>query len=228
MAVVVIVILLAWKLIPVIIEYCQYAASDYRAQTGLSYIKLVFDKGRYGEYLTGAKLARFGHHRTLYNLYVPKPDGTTSEIDVVFIHASGVYVIESKNYSGAVYGSENDRYWTVALAGGRRKERLYNPIRQNAGHITALVNYLSGLGLPLGIFSVLVFSVRSVLAKVPQPPNVIIVNRNHLVRALKPRIKSPAILTDQQIEEVYAYLQPLTQTSPESRQAHIDQINSRI
>ncbi len=43
----------------------------------------------------------------LQNLYIPRSDGNTSEIDVLYLTQKGLFVIESKNYSGFIFGSEN-------------------------------------------------------------------------------------------------------------------------
>lgn len=62
-------------------------------------------------------------------------DGSTSQIDHIVINSRGVFVIETKNYSGEIYGSENQREWTQVLAYGNVKNKLYNPIKQNLTHI---------------------------------------------------------------------------------------------
>ena len=71
----------------------------------------IFDAnwvGRRGEKLTERELnlvkllGRKG--QVLRNIYVPKDNGETSEIDVVFITQKGIFVIESKNYSGWIFG----------------------------------------------------------------------------------------------------------------------------
>ena len=97
-----------------------------------------FNKGRYGEYLIYKYLK--GHEINgamfLFNVYVPKENGETSEIDVIMIHHKGIFVFESKNYSGWIFGSETQRMWTQTLPKGRKrshKESFYNPIIQNVG-----------------------------------------------------------------------------------------------
>ena len=71
----------------------------------------IFDDewvGKHGEKLTERelKLVRlFGRKgKTLRNVYVPKNNGETSEIDVLYITQKGIFVIESKNYSGWIIG----------------------------------------------------------------------------------------------------------------------------
>ncbi len=73
-----------------------------------------------------------------HDLYVEKRNGKYSQIDAVVITKVGIVVIEVKDYSGMIFGSGNQNYWTQVLAGGREKHRFYNPILQNSGHINAL------------------------------------------------------------------------------------------
>ena len=62
-------------------------------------------------------------------------DGKTTQIDHIVINPRGVFVIETKNYSGEIYGNENQREWTQVLAYGNVKNKLYNPLKQNATHV---------------------------------------------------------------------------------------------
>lgn len=62
-------------------------------------------------------------------------DGKSSQIDHIVINPRGVFVIETKNYSGRIYGSETQHEWTQVLAYGKVKNKLYNPLKQNATHI---------------------------------------------------------------------------------------------
>lgn len=62
-------------------------------------------------------------------------EGKTSQIDHVVINQCGVFVIETKNYSGEIYGSEKQREWTQVLSYGKVKNKIYNPLKQNASHV---------------------------------------------------------------------------------------------
>lgn len=62
-------------------------------------------------------------------------DSMTSQIDHIVINARGVFVIETKNYSGEIYGAENQQEWTQVLAFGKVKNKMYNPLKQNATHV---------------------------------------------------------------------------------------------
>lgn len=66
----------------------------------------------------------------------------SSQIDHVAIRQNGVFVIETKNYAGRVYGDDSQRQWTQVLAYGETKNRFYNPVKQNATHIYFLAKVL--------------------------------------------------------------------------------------
>ncbi len=80
-------------------------------------------------------------------------NGTTSQIDHIVINPRGVFVIETKNYSGEIYGSENQHEWTQVLAYGTVKNKLYNPLKQNATHVYHVKRIVGNLP----IFSLVVF-----------------------------------------------------------------------
>lgn len=82
----------------------------------------IFDEnwaGRRGEKLTERELklvqllGRKGN--VLRNVYLPKDNGETSEVDVIFITQKGIFGFESKNYSGWIFGDEKSQKWTAML-----------------------------------------------------------------------------------------------------------------
>lgn len=91
-----------------------------------------------------------------HNLYVRKSNGKYAQIDVVALTNRGLIVFEVKNYSGWIFGNEQQKYWTQVLAYGKCKYKLYNPIMQNAEHIRALrQNLPQNPSIP--IYSIVVF-----------------------------------------------------------------------
>ncbi len=61
----------------------------------------------------------------LRNIYVPY-NGKTSEIDVLMIHEKGIFVFESKNYSGWIFGGFEDAKWTQSLPNKQKKQHIEN------------------------------------------------------------------------------------------------------
>ena len=115
------------------------------------------ERGDIGENIIYSALNKVrGRKALLPNCYIPVGQKGTTEIDMIFLHESGLYVIESKNYSGWIFGNEHQKYWTQLLAYGKEKHRFYNPVMQNAGHIQAIRQSLpQNPGIP--IYSVIVF-----------------------------------------------------------------------
>lgn len=128
-------------------------------------------KGRIGEgvvsHLALGKLDP-GIYRVFNDLVLPRPDGKgTTQIDHVVVSPHGVFVIETKNYAGWIFGDESSRYWTQVLYG--RKSRFQNPLHQNALHLRALS---LETGLDRSCFHNLVLFIGEATLKTPLPPQV--------------------------------------------------------
>ena len=98
-------------------------------------------KGEYGEEkiikLLGGTIR--GEQYLINNLIIQDGSGWSTQIDHIFINSNGVYVIETKNLSGRIYGNENQKQWTQVLNYGEEKHSIYNPVIQNELHIKKLV-----------------------------------------------------------------------------------------
>lgn len=81
-------------------------------------------------------------------------DGTT-EIDHILVSRFGIFVIETKDYTGWIFAGAKDPYWTQVLY--RAKFKFQNPIRQNYRHLLAVRELMDFLG-PEVIHSVVVFT----------------------------------------------------------------------
>ena len=96
-------------------------------------------KGYYGEYLLFCELYKsiIGNGKILMNLNVPIDNSKTTEIDLVLIHETGLYVFEIKHYKGTIYGKNTDATWTQYFRTAKNNT-FKNPIEQNKYHIQAL------------------------------------------------------------------------------------------
>ena len=193
----------------------------------------IFDNnwtGKYGEKLTERELKLvnlFGRKgKILKNLYLPKNDGGTSEIDLVYITQKGIFVIESKNYSGWIFGNSKDQYWTQSLPDGT-KYRFYNPIKQNQSHLKWIRQYLNQ---EIALYSFIVFSERCELKKVTfDEPNVDVMNRDELYAAVRDVWnRTNDTVSGDMVEQLYNLLEPLTHTDNITKQAHIEAIQDKL
>ena len=124
-------------------EVDNYNKSQYRKITKNSFWDVEFDKGKNGEYKIYKSLFRYEMDGAsfLFNCYLPMENKETTEIDAIMIHHSGIYVFESKNYGGWIFGNERNAWWTQSLLGegySAQKERFYDPVWQNRTHIKYL------------------------------------------------------------------------------------------
>ena len=220
--------------IPIIIIYYKnkkYKEETYYKITNISYLKVKHDAGRYGEYLTYKYLKKFEEQgaKFLFNIYVPKKEEETTEIDVLMISSKGLFVFESKNYSGWIFGSDNQKYWYQTLPAGRRKshkEKFYNPVFQNNTH----VKYLKSLiGNEVPIYSIITFSNRCKLMNVSiKNSNVNVINRYKIYKLVSSiyNDNSNDELSVDQINKIYSKLYPYTQVDDVVKQKHINNINN--
>lgn len=90
-----------------------------------------------GEALVANAIARefIRPHVLLNNVTLETGSGTT-QIDHVLVADTGIFVIETKHYTGWIYGGSNQSQWTQVIF--KKKSRFQNPLRQNYAHLKAL------------------------------------------------------------------------------------------
>jgi len=214
--------------IVVLFEKYKFDSSMYKFESGNSFFKTIFDLGLCGEYYTFAYLEKICENpKILTNVYIEKENGETSEIDVIFLHDKGVFVLESKNYSGWIYGNEKSKNWTVTY-NSRYKKKFYNPIKQNKTHIKYVSQFLNIDREH--VQSIIVFSERCILKKVPKEhDNVHVINRYKLKRLIKRLIKESNVdFTEEQVNDMYFKLEGRSRVSEEEKERHIKEIKSHI
>lgn len=192
----------------------------------------IFDDawvGKHGEKLTEREL-KFARlmgkkGKILRNIYLPKENGETSEVDVVYITQKGIIVFESKNYSGWIFGDEKNKNWTASLPNGQ-KNQFYNPIMQNRTHMKWMAGFV---GEEIPLFSVIVFSERCELKKVTVvSEDIKVIKRDYTYAAVRDIWeKHPDALSDDKIEELYSKLKELTNVDAAVKAAHIENIERK-
>jgi restriction system protein len=126
-------------------------------------------RGWVGEHGVSALLAG-SLDRDLYtrfdNIIVPTANGTT-QIDHIVVSRFGIFVVETKNTRGWIFGHEREPKWTQVLFG--KKCQFQNPLRQNYGHTSALAELLL---LDHMLFQSIVFFAGTCEFKTPMPKDV--------------------------------------------------------
>ncbi len=223
-------VLILILIIVLISNVITFKHETYYKITGNNFLKTIFDAGKYGEYLTYKKLKEYEADggKFLFNCYLPKEDGKTTEVDVLLIHSTGIFVIESKNYSGWIFGDENGKTWTQTLRSGNgkvRKEHFYNPIMQNSTHVKWLKEIV-GTNIP--IYSLIAFSERCTLKDITvESSDVVVINRQDISESVKHMgNRSIQALSKMDISRIQEMLYPYTQTTEYEKQQHIDNLKT--
>lgn len=130
-------------------------------------------KGWSGETLLHALLKRKldrTKYKILHDIMLPTPDGTTTQIDHIVVSQWGVFVIETKTYSGWIFGDAQSPQWTVTHF--RRKDKFQNPLRQNYKHLATLSDCL---GIPKECFKTIVAFSGEAVFKTEMPEEVMLI-----------------------------------------------------
>lgn len=125
------------------------APSSHRPQSAPVAQPRPAPKANDGELFVGRELTRRYRDWILLNdVMLPSGQGT-AQIDHVLLSPAGVFLIETKDMNGWVFGSPGEKQWTQSFAAGRwsreagsktKRFTFYNPLLQNEGHANALVN----------------------------------------------------------------------------------------
>lgn len=132
-------------------------------------LKSAWFKGVLGELLVNFLLKKFlpkDQYRLIKNVTLPTDDGTT-QIDHILVSQFGVFVIETKNMKGWIFGNAQQKLWTQKIF--KYSGKFQNPLHQNYKHTQTLANVLD---IPREqIYSVIVFIGDSTF-KTLMPENV--------------------------------------------------------
>ncbi len=158
-------------------------------------------------------------YRPFHNLILPS-NGATTQLDHVYVSPYGIFVVETKNWTGWIFGSENQAHWTQVIY--QNKTQLQNPLRQNYRHIKALAALLRQ---PENVFhSVIVFTNPDYTFKTAMPQNVCDISQfDRYIRSFQRKILSENEV--QRIGEILSQEQ-FAGTRARSKQ-HIQSLNQR-
>jgi len=197
-----------WYLIPIAIFVTVIKTSWFKAVAGEFIVnvgaKLFLDKETY---------------HLIKNVTLPTEDGST-QIDHIIVSKFGVFVVETKNMKGWVFGSLNQKTWTQKIY--KHSSKFQNPLHQNYKH-TKTLRSLLGLN-EAQLFSVIVFVGDSTF-KTDMPENVTYGKGYiHFIKS-----KTALLLTDSQVKEVTERIQVgRLRPSLKTNREHVKHVQSII
>lgn len=162
----------------------------------------------------------------LFNRESASSNAKLAQIDCLAVDQRGIFIFESKDYAGWIYGDAERKFWTQVLNFGRIKNQFYNPIYQNSAHLAAVKTIFEDPPCPL--FSVIVFGQDSTLKTLSRlPQDCLVCTQNQLHQQLS-TITAPAPLSPEQQKAVLdLLLASLTPPTPLIRAEHIAEVPHR-
>lgn len=95
-------------------------------------------KGKIGENKVRLDLYRLpeDEYLVLHDVMIRNENNITTQIDHLIFSKYGIFVIETKNYSGLIIGKNKYKEWIKYV--GNEKIKIPNPVLQNYGHVQEL------------------------------------------------------------------------------------------
>ncbi len=124
-------------------------------------------------------------YRRFHNVIIPAKSGTT-QIDHILVSPYGLFIVETKNIKGWIFGSENQSKWTQTLY--RKKYSFQNPLRQTFRQKKTLSDFLD---IDESIMHIVVYFVGDCQFKTPLPANVLKSGLGRYIKKFRNRVLSP-------------------------------------
>ncbi len=150
----------------------------------------------------------------------------TTQIDHIVVSIYGIFVIETKNYAGKIYGTEKSPKWQYYSHGN--KYEFYNPLRQNYKHTKTLQDLLMRNAQAIGImgadfliYPIVAFSGNAEIRV--QVTGADVVYFGNVPQAIYSHCSQP-VLTKQQVDNIVNCILYHNVNSDEKKQEHIQNI----
>lgn len=155
-------------------------------------------------------------YQRFHDVIILSNNGTT-QIDHILVSPFGIFVIETKNYKGWIYGSETQSNWTQVIY--KSKYSFQNPLRQTHRHKKVLSKYLRIN--ELHIQTVISF-IGDVKFKTELPSNVLRSGVGSYIKKFKDQVFS-----DKEIERIIDLLSTVKSEIKISKEEHIQSLRNR-
>lgn len=183
-------------------------------------VKSPWFKGMIGEWLINVSIRLFLDQREyhlLKDVTLPIPQGST-QIDHVLVSRFGIFVIETKNMKGWIFGNPAQKNWTQQIY--RRKHSFQNPLHQNHLHMMTLKSLL---GVADHQLHSVIYFIGDCTFKTLMPDNVM--NRG-LIRHIKG--KTTQVLAPAEVTQVVETIQQGRLVANwQTRRQHVAQLKAR-
>ncbi len=155
-------------------------------------------------------------YRRFHNIIIPGSNGT-AQIDHVLISQFGIFIVETKNKTGWIYGSADQATWTQTL--GRKKYSFQNPLKQTYRQKKVLSHFL---GVAETKIFLIVYFVGDCSFKTDMPKNVIKSGIGRYIKAFQ-----EVLLSNDEVSLVIQQLSKHVESSDLTNSDHIKSLKQR-
>lgn len=176
-------------------------------------------KGWFGEKKTELKLSLAldnDIYIVFHDIIIPSRNGTT-QIDHVIVSRYGLFVVETKNLKGWIYGTANQPKWTQVVY--QSKYKFQNPLKQSYRHKKALSNHLR---IKENNIHQVVSFVGDCQLKTDMPPNVIKSGLGSYIKEF-----NKIVFSEDEVNEIENILSRLKSEVSVSTEKHIQSLHDR-
>jgi len=124
-------------------------------------------------------------YRKFHDVIIPTDNGTT-QIDHVLVSPYGIFIVETKNMKGWIFGSERQPKWTQTLY--RKKYSFQNPLRQTFRQKKILAEYLE---IDESSIHTVIYFIGNCKFKTELPENVIRSGLGQYIKTFRDEILEP-------------------------------------
>ena len=180
-------------------------------------------KGDWGESRVAKRLRKLkGEEYLVLNDLLLKTNRGSSQIDHIVISQYGIFVIETKNYSGWIFGNEKSEDWTQSIY--RKKTKFRNPIKQNWSHIYALKDVLSDYKQAT-YHPIVVFTGNAELKNIES--SIPVIYDHQLIRVIKEKARIPN-LSIEQVKSIAIRLNDINIQYRKAKKQHVRQVRNHV
>ncbi len=155
-------------------------------------------------------------YKRVHDVILPSKNGT-AQIDHILVSVYGIFIIETKNVKGWIFGSEKQAKWTQVLYG--HKYTFQNPIRQTFRQKKVLAEFLD---IDEHLIHTIVYFVGDCEFKTRLPPNVLQYGLESYVKRFRQHVFSYA-----ETIRIYDKLERTAKSKSLSKSDHLKSLHER-
>jgi len=151
-------------------------------------------------------------YQRFHDIIIPSENGTT-QIDHLLVSPYGLFIVETKNKTGWIFGSKGQKEWTQSLYGNNYS--FQNPTRQTFRQKKILSEFL---GVNESTIHTIIYFVGNCKFKTELPDNVIRSRLGKYIKQFKDRVLPPEEV-DRVVGEIEYYVSESSITTRDHMQS---------